>query len=156
QLRGPSGLVPRLRPPLGRARHCAPPHAAGRDPCLARSPRTGLPRFRGAAMKRCLVAIILLALIAGAGARVSVAASPAQNPEPMLAYYYIWYDHASWRRAKTDYPLLGRYSSDDVRVLRKHVRWAEQAGITGFIVSWKSTRTRNRTSAELATGARSE
>jgi hypothetical protein len=107
-------------------------------------------------MRRWLVATIALALIAGAGARVSIAASPAQNPEPMLAYYYIWYDHASWRRAKTDYPLLGRYSSDDVRVLRKHVRWAEQAGITGFIVSWKSTPTLNRRLAKLVAVARSE
>src|SRR5687767_3245771 len=36
----------------------------------------------------------------------------ADNPIPLLAYYYIWFDVSSWDRAKTDYPLLGRYSSD--------------------------------------------
>src|SRR5688572_17338550 len=58
---------------------------------------------------------------------------------PVLAYYYIWFDTASWDRAKTDYPLLGRYSSDDAGVMRQHVQWAKNAGIHGFIVSWKST-----------------
>ncbi|HEX6034325.1 MAG TPA: hypothetical protein VFY83_07815, partial [Anaerolineales bacterium] len=38
---------------------------------------------------------------------------------PVLAYYYIWFDTESWNRAKTDYPLLGRYSSDDASVMRQ-------------------------------------
>ena len=44
---------------------------------------------------------------------------------------------SSWGRAKSDYPVLGRYSSDDETVMRTHVRWARTAGITGFVVSWK-------------------
>jgi hypothetical protein len=67
----------------------------------------------------------------------------------VFAYYYIWYSHSSWRRAKIDYPLLGRYSSDDVSVLRRHVAWAREAGIDGFIVSWKSTPSLNRRLAKL-------
>lgn len=63
----------------------------------------------------------------------------ASDPIPVLAYYYIWFDPQSWDRAKTDYPLLGRYSSDDIEVMRQHVKWAKAAGINGFIVSWKST-----------------
>jgi hypothetical protein len=58
---------------------------------------------------------------------------------PVLAYYYIWFDPRSWSRAKTDYPLLGRYSSDDRRIMQQHIRWAKAAGIDGFIVSWKDT-----------------
>lgn len=61
------------------------------------------------------------------------------DPIPVLSYYYIWFDTKSWDRAKTDYPLLGRYSSSDMDVMRQHVKWAKGAGITGFIVSWKST-----------------
>jgi hypothetical protein len=57
----------------------------------------------------------------------------------MLAYYYIWFDPTSWDRAKTDYPLLGRYSSSDIEVMRQHVRWAKAAGLQGFIVSWKNS-----------------
>ena len=56
-----------------------------------------------------------------------------------MAYYYIWYDTQSWSRAKNDFPLLGRYSSDDPEVMRQHIKWAKAAGIDGFIVSWKST-----------------
>ena len=66
-------------------------------------------------------------------------ADEATAPVPILAYYYIWFDEPSWNRAKTDYPQLGRYASDDVEVMRQHVRWAQAAGIDGFIVSWKST-----------------
>ncbi len=58
---------------------------------------------------------------------------------PVLAYYYIWFDPRSWNRAKTNYSLLGRYSSDDRKVIQQQIRWAKAAGIDGFIVSWKDT-----------------
>ncbi len=63
---------------------------------------------------------------------------------PLLAYYYIWFDPQSWNRAKSDYPSLGRYSSDDRRVMLQHIQWAKAAGIDGFIVSWKNTDVLNR------------
>ena len=78
------------------------------------------------------------------------------DPIPVLAYYYIWFDPTSWDRAKTDYPLLGRYSSDDRAVMQQHLRWAKQAGIDGFIVSWKSTPTLNRRLKQLVELAESE
>jgi hypothetical protein len=40
--------------------------------------------------------------------------------------------------------------------MRQHIRWAKQAGIDGFIVSWKSTKTLNRRLAKLVAVARSE
>jgi hypothetical protein len=79
------------------------------------------------------------ALDAAPTARASDTA--AGSPTPVLAYYYIWFTPSSWSRAKIDLPLLGRYSSDDTGVMRQHVRWAKAAGITGFLVSWKSTPT---------------
>jgi len=106
--------------------------------------------------KRSLVAALVIALLAGACGRVAAAAPRPTEPEPLLAYYYLWYDQTSWRRAKTDYPLLGRYSSDNVRVLRTHVREAKRAGISGFIVSWKSTKTLDRRLGKLVAVARSE
>ena len=91
-------------------------------------------------------------VLAFATAAASVAASPgpatppASRPSkedlgsmPLLAYYYIWFDTDSWKRAKADQPVLGPYSSDDPSVMRQHVEWAKAAGIDGFIVSWKST-----------------
>jgi hypothetical protein len=67
----------------------------------------------------------------------------------VLAYYYIWYTPTSWNRAKRDYPLLGRYDSGDAAVMRTQIRWARQAGIDGFIVSWKSTPPLDRRLATL-------
>lgn len=66
-------------------------------------------------------------------------AQDASDPIPIMAYYYIWFDTSSWDRAKTDYPELGRYSSDDPEIMEQHIIWAKEAGIDGFIVSWKST-----------------
>jgi hypothetical protein len=72
-----------------------------------------------------------------------------QNAIPLLAYYYIWFDPRMWGRGKVDYPLLGRYSSDDRETMRQHVQWARDAGIDGFIVSWKSTEKLNRRLEQL-------
>ena len=84
------------------------------------------------------LAVVALLFSACSPAR-SDSSTVASNPIPILAYYYIWFDTQSWERAKTDYPLLGRYSSSSVDVMRQHIQWAKEAGITGFIVSWKST-----------------
>jgi phospholipase C len=84
------------------------------------------------------------------------AAAAAERPDRLFAYYYIWFDVRSWDRAKVDYPLLGRYSSDDWDVLRTHVRWAKRAGIDGFVVSWKSTEVLNRRLERLAEVAAAE
>ena len=85
-----------------------------------------------------------------------VAPPSTANPLPVLAYYYIWYNSNSWDRAKTDIPLLGTYTSDDLAVMRQHIREAKAAGITGFIVSWKSTDELNRRLKQLADVAQQE
>jgi phospholipase C len=101
-----------------------------------------------------LAAALLIAL---APSLVSTpTARAAARPDPLYAYYYIWFNGQSWERAKTDYPLLGRYSSDDRGVMRQHVRWAMRAGIDGFIVSWKSTPVLNRRLERLAEVAAAE
>jgi hypothetical protein len=84
------------------------------------------------------------------------AAPPPTSPVPLLAFYYTWFDTTSWQRAKNDYPLLGRYTSDDPAVLRQHIRWAKAAGIDGFIVSWKDTPTNDRRLSLLMEAARAE
>jgi hypothetical protein len=93
----------------------------------------------------CLAALAVASLLGPAPAKAAPAA-----PVPLLAYYYIWYDTSSWNRAKDDYPELGRYSSDDPAVMARHVDLAKQAGIDGFIVSWKSTDTLNRRLEQLS------
>ncbi len=96
-----------------------------------------------------VLAGILLALIQPqtASARPGTATRAAPPRPVVLAYYYIWFQKSSWKHAKTDYPLLGRYSSNESWVMRRHIEWAKQAGINGFVVSWKST---SRLNARLA------
>jgi hypothetical protein len=101
----------------------------------------------------CLLAVLLMHWPVRTVAAPTVTAG---TPIPVLAYYYIWFDAGSWNRAKTDYPALGRYSSDDAAVMRQHVRWAKQAGIDGFIVSWKSTPILNRRLEQLIDIAEAE
>jgi hypothetical protein len=98
----------------------------------------------------CLAALLAASLLALRPASATPAAPAASTPVPLLAYYYIWFDTRSWDRAKDDYPELGRYSSDDPAVMARHVELARQAGIDGFIVSWKSTPTLNRRLEQLS------
>jgi hypothetical protein len=66
--------------------------------------------------------------------------TPAQpDHAPVLAHFYQWFTTSSWNRAKIDYPAIGRYSSDDTKVMTKQVTEARSAGINGFIVGWRST-----------------
>jgi phospholipase C len=101
------------------------------------------------------VAVALLVVVTAAMVGTP-AARAAERPDSLFAYYYIWFNGSSWERAKTDYPLLGRYSSDDRGVMRQHVRWAQRAGIDGFVVSWKSTPVLNRRLERLAEVAAAE
>jgi hypothetical protein len=100
--------------------------------------------------------LVLAAALALACCAAAPALAAARSPLPVLAYYYIWFSPSSWDRAKRDYPLLGRYSSDDVSVLRNHVRMAKAAGIDGFLVSWKDTPVLDRRLAKLIAVARAE
>ncbi|MEO6502908.1 MAG: endo-1,3-alpha-glucanase family glycosylhydrolase [Jatrophihabitantaceae bacterium] len=84
----------------------------------------------------------------------SATTAPASVPgPPLFAYYYQWFVPDSWDRAKVDLPEIGRYSSEDPWVMRKHIQQAKAAGITGFIVSWKDTPTNTRRLRTLMTVA---
>lgn len=95
----------------------------------------------------CLLALLTVLLLVGyqpAPERAAAASPDISQGIPVYAYFYQWYSTTSWQRAKQDYPLAGRYSSDDARVLRNQVKAARAAGIDGFLTSWKSTPTLNR------------
>ncbi len=127
-----------------------------RTPRQARG-RAGRAALGGGAL---LVAALVVTgtLFLAAGASSARTSAPGQSaaqgrPIPVLAYYYIWFNPTSWNRAKSDYPLVGRYSSDDVTVMRQQVTLAKQSGLSGFIVSWKDTPVLNRRLAALRTVA---
>jgi hypothetical protein len=89
---------------------------------------------------RARLAPAIALLVVGAVALPPAHAAPGTaDPTPLLAYYYIWFNASSWNRAKSDYPKIGRYTSDEPSVMREQIRLAKRAGINGFIVSWKST-----------------
>ena len=77
--------------------------------------------------------------------------SPSGRPArpPVLAYYYMWFNTASWSHAKADLPALGSYTSTDPAVIRQQVTWAKQSGVDAFIVSWKSSPSLNLGLQEL-------
>jgi hypothetical protein len=107
-----------------------------------------------AGIRSLLAAVLTLATWAAAAGPATAASTPAGGstpgrPIPVLAYYYIWFNPTSWNRAKIDYPLVGRYSSDDTAVMSEQIRLAKQAGITGFLVSWKDTPVLDRRLARL-------
>jgi hypothetical protein len=89
--------------------------------------------------RTALVAVLVLGVLSGVAR-----AAPAPAPTPVFAYFYIWFNATSWNRAKTDFPLVGRYSSDERSVMERQVQLAKESGINGFIVSWKSTTTLDR------------
>ncbi len=93
--------------------------------------------------------------VASTSATARTTTSPSR-PVPVYAYFYQWFSPSSWNRAKQDFPLAGRYSSDNALVLRDQVRQARAAGIDGFLTSWKSTATLNRRLDLLVRLARSE
>jgi glycosyl hydrolase family 99 len=105
-------------------------------------------------VRRFVIAILLLLACAGVMPGPGLAAE--RDPIPVLAHYYIWFQPTSWNRAKKDFPVLGRYSSDERDIMRQHVRWAKQVGIDGFIVSWKDTPRLTGRLAKLVAVARSE
>ncbi len=102
-------------------------------------PAVGFVRAVGVGVKAWFWCSMLLLFLQPVKAGAFSPSEDVHDPVPIMAYYYIWYDEDSWDRAKTDYSVLGRYSSDDRSVMEQHVRWAKEAGIGGFIVSWKST-----------------
>lgn len=80
-----------------------------------------------------------------------LAALPAAEKRPALwAVYYAWYQTTNTTRAKSSmwtvaatakprskaHPLIGYYDSDNLDVVRWHVRLAKAAGIEAFLVSW--------------------
>ena len=109
----------------------------------------------------CVLAAVLAALApqadsAAGAAGAAPATAPALRNIPVLAYYYQWFDVSSWDRAKRDYPLSGRYSSDDPTVMARHITQAKAAGIDGFIVSWKDTPVNDRRLSTLMDEARQQ
>jgi len=145
---------PRLRSRVFRRRADGAPELSAEpaNRAAARGGASGVLRRLAAVAATALLVTVTAVGPAVAGPQ---AASPG-TPTPVLAYYYIWFTPTSWSRAKIDYPLAGRYSSDESEVMRKHIQQAKSVGIDGFLVSWKDTEQLTKRLKELVDIARSE
>ncbi|HEY2175534.1 MAG TPA: endo-1,3-alpha-glucanase family glycosylhydrolase [Mycobacteriales bacterium] len=101
-------------------------------------------RFRRWLIRAVLIVMCALMVLDASPAAAAPTGPTSTHHVPVYAYFYQWYDHGSWRRAKADYPLVGTYSSDDPHILRDQIEEAKAAGIDGFLTSWKSTPQLNR------------
>ena len=111
--------------------------------------------MRGRSAAALTALVLAVGLVLAGCSDTGAHPAPGRAHIPTLAYYYQWFTPSSWDRAKVDYPLVGRYSSDDEAVMRRQVAQAKAAGIDGFIVSWKDLPVNNRRLEALMAVARS-
>ncbi len=68
----------------------------------------------------------------------------AAAPERLvLAFYYTWFDEASWAPGRVPDVPLQPYISRDRGVMGRHIDQAKAAGIDAFVVSWYGPRVEN-------------
>lgn len=117
------------------------------------------PETEAIGMKRLLCLAAVVCLWQGVKAQMvaellaeRAKVSWSNVPKKVLAFYYAWYGNPKvsgrwfhWENvdearkqigSSTHYPVLGPYDSHDPKVIEQHCRWAKEAGIDGFIVSW--------------------
>ncbi len=114
-------------------------------------------------VKRAILVLVafIIGVIVWQGVKAQMAAellaerakvSWTKVPKKVLAFYYAWYGNPQvsgrwvhWEKvdeekkeigSSTHYPVLGAYDSHDPKVVEQHCRWAKEAGLDGFIVSW--------------------
>ncbi len=79
----------------------------------------------------------------------TVAHVPRVVERRALAFYYMWYDVASWSSPKLFDRSTVPYGSDDRSTMEQHVGAARGAGLDGFIASWWGPH--DRSDRDLAT-----
>lgn len=59
------------------------------------------------------------------------------RPTSVGAYYYKWYHLNKWKTEGASHkPSSGYYDSNDIKIISQHMRWAQEASIGFFFVSW--------------------
>lgn len=105
-------------------------------------------------VNKCLLSLLFVVLVFAAVCQAGQKSISAERRR-VMAFYYPWYGvpdgpggadkTVHWGRidaekkdieASTHYPELGAYDSHDPKVIDRHCRWAKEAGIDTFIVSW--------------------
>jgi len=82
---------------------------------------------------RRLFHLFLLSLVV---CRLGAPATHAQNERLVLAFYYAWFDQATWSSGKTPDQPAQPYDSRDRATIQRHVAQAKAAGIDALVQSW--------------------
>ncbi len=90
--------------------------------------------------RRLLLLLLLLPVLLPA--LVSPSPSHALGERLVLAFYYAWFDWSTWEQGLSDQPAQP-YTSTDPVAIERHVLWAQQAGIDGFVQSWYGPQVEN-------------
>ncbi len=83
---------------------------------------------------------LLLLLFAGL---VTPPAISAQEPAPVLAFYYAWFDQNTWTSGQSADLPAQHYSSADRATIERHVAQAQSAGIDALVQSWLGPQVEN-------------
>lgn len=95
---------------------------------------------------RLLASLLLALVVMHAPARAQSQQSPVRRPSLLggerlvLAFYYTWFDEASWNPARVPDQPLAPYVSRDRGAMARHIDQAKAAGIDAFVVSWYGPR----------------
>ena len=101
-------------------------------------------------MMRHLIYLLLLNAVLVSGV-ASVA--HAQNERLVLAFYYAWFDQATWKSGQLSDQPAQPYDSRDRATIQRHVAQAKSAGIDALVQSWygPSGGANNMTESNFAT-----
>ncbi len=88
---------------------------------------------------KTVLLLFILTILNGA----SVPVASAQEPVPVLAFYYAWFDQNTWESGQAvDLPAQ-RYVSADPATIAQHVTQAQSAGIDALVQSWYGPQVEN-------------
>jgi hypothetical protein len=60
----------------------------------------------------------------------------ARSERLVLAFYYAWYDLATWRSGQTPDLPATLYASSDAHAMARQIEQAQRAGIDAFLLNW--------------------
>ncbi len=93
----------------------------------------GLDIHRRTATLRRFSQLLLLVVVAWT---LLMPTAHAQNEHLVLAFYYAWFDAATWSGGRTSDQPAQPYDSRDRATIERHVAQARGAGIDALVQSW--------------------
>ena len=90
---------------------------------------------------RALLLIIVCSAL-GAASLIFPAPASAQEPPPVVALYYAWFDWSTWDLPLPDQPVEA-YLSADPATIERHVLQARQAALDALVLDWYGPQVEN-------------